>query len=212
MLRDMNALAASISGQVKKQCEEVIPLMCKKRVSQSIESLLAEDTLIPVKETCTQIAVRMAMDRIRQWIQSHIVGGSLFMRDMESEINRIIKSDNSIQIVSDNNHNSQAGCPTDVLDDLRVRLIEYKLCINMYNFEILQEFTKNVLQACMWELLDNRGTTVALEFVLNILDQLCTCFTERSDLIQGPENCLRSLSVDFSLFLSKFLYLIQVTF
>ncbi|XP_033222064.1 codanin-1 isoform X2 [Belonocnema kinseyi] len=174
MMSDMNALAASLSKQVKKQCEEVIPPMCKKRASQSIESLLAEDTLLPVQQTCIQIAIRMATDRIRQWIQSHIVGGSLFMRDMESEINRLVKSDSSSRTAGDDNHNPDGACPTDVLDDLR---------------------------AFMWELLDNRGESFSLETVSKILDQLCSCFTERADLLHGPENCLRALSVDLAIFL-----------
>ena len=130
MMKDMNALAVGLSKQVKEQCQEVIPSMCKKRTSQAVDSLLADDTLLSVKQTCIQIAIRMATDRIRQWIQSHIVGGSLFMREMESEINRLVKSDSSSRSNDGDSHNPDGACPTDVLDDLRVRLIIFNTCQN----------------------------------------------------------------------------------
>lgn len=120
MLKEINNLAANITKEVKEQIEKEISPMCKTRISQSIDSLLAVDTLLSVKETCIQITIRMAKDRIAQWIQSHI-GGLLFMRDMEFKIGQVAKNDNSTVVKSADNHNPAAACPTDVLDDLRVK-------------------------------------------------------------------------------------------
>lgn len=49
--------------------------------------------------------------------------------------------------------------------------------------------------------MDNNGKSVTIEFISKILDQLYSSFTERTDLIHGPENCLRTMSVDLFLFL-----------
>ena len=62
----------------------------------------------------------------------------------------------------------------------------------------------------MWDLLENKGKSFTLESVSKILDQLCSCFTERADLLHGPENCLRALSVDFAIILGKFLHLMKI--
>lgn len=124
MLKEMNNLGASITKEVKEKIEKEIPAMCKTRISQSIDSLLAVDTLLTVKETCIQITIRMAQDRIAQWIQSHI-GDLLFMRDMEFKISQVAKNeiDNANLVENEDKHNLSAACPTDVLDDLRVRKI-----------------------------------------------------------------------------------------
>lgn len=175
MLKEMNNLGASITKEVKEKIEKEIPAMCKTRISQSIDSLLAVDTLLTVKETCIQITIRMAQDRIAQWIQSHI-GDLLFMRDMEFKISQVAKNeiDNANLVENEDKHNLSAACPTDVLDDLR---------------------------ACSWEFLDNNGKSVTIEFVSKILDQLYSSSTERADLIPGPENYLRTMSVDLFLFI-----------
>lgn len=117
---DMNTLANSVSKDLKDQCEKTIPAICETRVTTSIESLLAEDSLAPVKETCAKIAIRMATERINQWIQSHIVGGSLFIKDMELEINRFLRNNSPVHNKQEKRHDSDAPSPTVVMDELRV--------------------------------------------------------------------------------------------
>lgn len=119
MLKEVNNLAANITKEVNEQIEKEIPPMCKTRISQSIDSLLAVDTLLTVMETCTEITIRMTKDRIAQWIHSHI-GNLLFMRDIEFKISQVAKNDNATIVKNENKHNLAAACPTDVLDDLRV--------------------------------------------------------------------------------------------
>lgn len=120
---DMNTLAHNVSKELKEQCEKTIPLICEARVATSIESLLAEDSLTPVKEMCIKITTRMAMERIYQWIQSHIVGGSLFIKDMELEINRFLRNSSPMHTKQEKHHNSDAPSPTIVIDELRVRIL-----------------------------------------------------------------------------------------
>lgn len=118
----MTSLAAAASKNLKEQCERSIPQLCENRIVKSIESLLAEDSLLPVKEMCIKIAIRIAIERINQWIQSHIVGGSLFTKDMELEINRFLRNNNTVSLMQEKVHNSAAPTPSDVIDELRVCL------------------------------------------------------------------------------------------
>ena len=120
LLKDMNSLASTAAKNVKEKSEQVVPKICESRIAQSIESLLAEDCLKPVKIMCAKIATRMAMERIDQWLQSHIMGGFTFIKNMEFELNRAFKNNDDV-VVDKKCHNSNAACPTDVLDDMRVR-------------------------------------------------------------------------------------------
>lgn len=119
----MNTLATNVSKELKEQCEKTIPAICEARIATSIESLLAEDSLTPVKEMCVKITTRMAMERIHQWIQSHIVGGSLFIKDMELEINRFLRNNSPVHTKQEKRHNADAPSPTIVIDELRVRIL-----------------------------------------------------------------------------------------
>lgn len=64
----------------------------------------------------------MAMERINQWIQSHIVGGSLFIKDMELEINRFLRNSSPVHSKQKQCPNTDAPNPTEVIDELRVRI------------------------------------------------------------------------------------------
>ena len=118
----MNTLANNASRELKDQCEKTIPAICETRVAASIESLLAEDSLTAVKEMCIKIATRIAMERINQWIQSHIAGDSLFIKDMELEINRFFRNNSPVHSKQEKYHNMDAPNPTTMMDELRVRI------------------------------------------------------------------------------------------
>ncbi|CAL7952462.1 unnamed protein product [Xylocopa violacea] len=171
---DMNTSATNMSKELKDQCEASIPAICELRVTKSIESLLAEDSLISVKEMCIKIATRLATERIHQWIQSHIVGGSLFVKDMELELNRFLKNNTALQPIQEKRHNPCAVSPTTITDNLR---------------------------ECIWDILDNGGESLTIPSVSTILDNLYQTLNERADLVMGPEKVLYSLSTDFALFL-----------
>ncbi|KOC68849.1 Codanin-1 [Habropoda laboriosa] len=172
---ETNILAIKMSKELREQCEATIPGICELRVIKSIESLLAEDSLISVKEMCIKIATRLAMERIHQWIQSHIVGGSLFIKDMQLELNRFLKNNTSLQPpVQEKKHNPNAVSPTTITIDLR-------------------EF--------IWNILDNGGESLTITAVSTTLDNLYETLNERADLVVGPEKILYSLSTDFALFL-----------
>lgn len=53
----------------------------------------------------------------------------------------------------------------------------------------------------MWDMVDNRGKSMTMSSVLDILDKLYCAFNQRADLLPGPERILYNLSIDFSLFL-----------
>lgn len=171
---DMNTLATNVSKELKDHCEATIPAICEARVAKSIESLLAEDSSTTVKKMCVKIATRLATERIHQWIQSHIVGGSLFVKDMELELNRFLKNNSPVHCAQEKKHNPNAACPTTIMDDLR---------------------------QCVWDILDNAGESLTVASVSTILDNLYQTLNERADLVVGPEKVLHSLSTDFALFL-----------
>jgi hypothetical protein len=129
----MNVLSHKASTNVKEKWEQIIKNICESRVIQSIESLLSEDCLKPVKNMCVKIAVRMAMERIDQWIHSHIVEDSIFMKDMDIELNRILKPYDE-QIIDKDHHNPDAANPASVLHNLRVKILNKHtyLCFNSY--------------------------------------------------------------------------------
>ncbi|XP_068987367.1 codanin-1 isoform X1 [Bombus flavifrons] len=171
---DMNTLAMNMSKELKEQCEISIPGICELRVTKCIESLLAEDSLTPVKEMCAKIATRLAMERIHQWIQSHIVGGSLFIKDMEVELNRFLRNNAPLHPIEEKKHNPNVMSPTTITDNLR---------------------------ELIWVILDNGGDSLTTMIVSTILDNLYQTLNERADLVVGPEKVLYSLSTDFALFL-----------
>lgn len=117
----MNMLAANMSKELKDQCKSSIPTICETRVVKSIECLLAEDSQTSVKEICVKIATRLATERIHQWIQSYIVD-SLFLKDMELELNRFFKNSSPLHTAQEKKHNPNAISPTTIMDDLRVRI------------------------------------------------------------------------------------------
>ncbi|OAD58757.1 Codanin-1 [Eufriesea mexicana] len=174
VVTDMNTLATNVSKELKGQYEATIPGICESRVTKSIESLLAEDSLAPVKEMCCKIAIRLAMERIYQWIQSHIVGGSLFIKDMELELNRFLKNSTPLEPMQEKKHNPNAISPTTITDNMR----EFILLI-----------------------LDNGGDSLTITVITTILDTLYQTLNERADLVVGTEKVLYSLSTDFALFL-----------
>ncbi|XP_043668252.1 codanin-1 [Vespula pensylvanica] len=174
LVNEMTLLAAAASKNLKEQCERSIPQLCENRIVKSIESLLAEDSLLPVKEMCIKIAIRIAIERINQWIQSHIVGGSLFTKDMELEINRFLRNNNTVSLMQEKVHNSAAPAPCYVIDEIR---------------------------SLIWDIIDNNGKNLTITSVTLILNKLYQTLNERADLVTGPEKILYLLSVDFSLFL-----------
>lgn len=174
LVSDMNTLANNASRELKDQCEKAIPGICETRVAASIESLLAEDSLAAVKEMCIKIATRMAMERINQWIQSHIAGDSLFIKDMELEINRFFRNSSPVHSKQEKRHNTNAPSPTVMMDELR---------------------------GLIWHMLDDNGIGLTVSSILEILDKLYQSFSQRGDLLPGPQKVLYYLSMDFALFL-----------
>lgn len=174
VITNINTLAMNMSKELKDQCEASIPGICELRVTKCIDALLAEDSLTPVKEMCAKIATRLAMERIHQWIQSHIVGGSLFIKDMEVELNRFLRNNTPLHPMEEKKHNPNAMSPTTVTDNLR---------------------------ELIWIILDNGGDFLTVTIVSTMLDNLYQTLNERADLVVGLEKVLYFLSTDFALFL-----------
>ncbi|XP_076278594.1 codanin-1-like [Lasioglossum baleicum] len=170
---EMNTLAAGMSKELKEKCESSMSTICESRVVKSIDALLAEDTLASVKEICVKITTRLASERIHQWIQSYIVD-SLFLKDMEVEINRFLKNNSQLHSLQEIKHNPNAVSPTTITVDLR---------------------------ELMWDILDYNGDSLVMTTVSDTLDNLYQTLTERADLVAGPEKVLYFLSIDFALLL-----------
>lgn len=120
MSAEMHSIASRLSTELKTQCELDVLGMCESRITKSIDSLLAEDTVPSVKKMCSEIAIRMASERIKNWIQSHITGGSLFVKDMEIEIDKAYRNKSVSSHFKKRIHNANATSPTAVIIDIRV--------------------------------------------------------------------------------------------
>ncbi|XP_058792806.1 codanin-1 [Phymastichus coffea] len=176
LLKEMDTLAMNASKNIKEKSDQIILKMCKTRISQSIESLLSDDCLEQVKEMCIKIATRMAVERIDQWIQSHITGGSIFIKDMEAELSKYMKESEDV-VVSKKCHNFNTTGPTDILERFK---------------EII------------WDLMETRGKLVTMDVLIQFLDQLYICLTERSDINTSSEKIMASLSIDLCLSLISY--------
>ncbi|EZA59508.1 Codanin-1 [Ooceraea biroi] len=173
LVNDMNTLANNVSRNLKDQCEKTIPAICETRVATAIEALLAEDSLTPVKEMCVKIAIRMTTERINQWIQSHIVGGSLFIKDMELEINRFFRNNSPVHSKQERRYNADHASPSTVM---------------------------SLVRKFLWDLLENHGEDLSVESIMSTLDRLHLLFNQNnSDLLPGPRRVLYQLGVDFML-------------
>lgn len=53
-------------------------------------------------------------------------------------------------------------------------------------------------------MLDNNAADLTTSSTLDILDKLYQSFTQRDDLLPGPQKVLYYLSLDFALFLGRF--------
>jgi len=51
-------------------------------------------------------------------------------------------------------------------------------------------------------MLDNNGVNLTISSILDILNKLYQSFSQRDDLLPGPQKVLYYLSMDFALFLS----------
>ncbi|XP_014210069.1 codanin-1 [Copidosoma floridanum] len=170
--KDIDAISAKAVKNIKERTEEVIPGICEARVTQSITALLSEDCLNAVKNMCIKIATRMALDRIDQWIWSHIVGSSIFTKDIVLELKKACKLDDEV-IVDKKYHNQSAPSPTEIIDEIK---------------------------HLIFELLESRGMLLTQETLSKFWNRLHACLTERSDLKSIPEKMIIILSIDLCLF------------
>lgn len=121
MERLFEELAKTIMNDVKKDSQKKISEMCKARTHKAIESLLADDTVTCVKETCIAITTRNATERIDQWIDSHIIE-SLFLKTMTFELKGLMKEGGVNQAEKENRHNPEVPYPTEVIGMMRVSI------------------------------------------------------------------------------------------
>ncbi|XP_066596391.1 codanin-1 [Prorops nasuta] len=174
LAEDIRTRAGTVSKELKEQCDKVIPEICEARIQKSIDSLLPEDSLPKVKEMCIKIAIRMATERMNQWIQSHVFGGSLFAKDMDAEVNRFFKNSSLVRGTKGKKHDPDAAAPTDIINEIR---------------------------SMIWDLLEDKGKNLAESSVNIILSKVKQCMEERADLLPGPERMIHTLTLDLTLFL-----------
>ncbi|XP_011502578.1 PREDICTED: codanin-1 [Ceratosolen solmsi marchali] len=174
--KDINTLSVKASENIKKKCDQIIQTICEYRVIQSIESLLSEDCSKPVKNMCVKIAIRLAMERIDQWIHSHIIRDTIFTKDMDIELNRILKPYDEL-IIDKHLHNPNATNPSSILHNIR---------------------------SFIWDLIETNGSTITMESLSKFLNQLYESLMQRSDLKYISEITILSLSIDLCLFLIIF--------
>lgn len=185
-ITSLQNLAISTAKDIREQCGKIIPEICGTKISNAMDALLPEDVLLPVKEMCIKIAVRMAIERTDQWLDSYI-NDAIASKEMFTELwnSRIsgpndTEDNNSEDIKINKIHNSQIPPPTSLINDLR---------------------------NSMWELIEKGGrwTILTEKNVLKNLTNLRGVLNERIDIVPTAEKVLYTMSVDYALHLLVFM-------
>uniref|UniRef100_A0A182JE33 Codanin-1_C domain-containing protein n=1 Tax=Anopheles atroparvus TaxID=41427 RepID=A0A182JE33_ANOAO len=72
--------------------ESNVPKMLNKRITDSLDALLPEETIVAVSMTCKDIALEKCLQKINEWRQSHMSDIELFCRNVQSEAESIMRS------------------------------------------------------------------------------------------------------------------------
>ncbi|XP_014235003.1 codanin-1 [Trichogramma pretiosum] len=179
--------ASSAVESLKKQISEVIPQMCKKKITQSIESLLPDDCVESIREIAAKIGTRISMERIDQWTQSYLINGSVFIKDMEATLEKMLTSnetslDKIVQLnpAGENErkvHNQKDTGPAFIIDELR-------------------EVILNILET--------RGLNLSMQVISTLCDQIYESLIEQADVTSSMKMIIQMLSVDLVLFLISY--------
>lgn len=68
----INDLIDQYLKQLQEICTAESEKLTKDRIAASIDALLAIDELEQTKDTCVMITKRLCIDRIQQWLHSHV--------------------------------------------------------------------------------------------------------------------------------------------
>ncbi|CAG5103097.1 Similar to Cdan1: Codanin-1 (Mus musculus) [Cotesia congregata] len=169
-----------VTHEISNECKKKIPAMCEARIKNSIESLLAEDILESVKNMSIKIAMKMAMERINQWIESYI-NGVTTSKDMYEEFvnKKSFDSDEDSKNMQKSKYDSRYPSSTTVINDVR---------------------------NSMWELMEQNGRWSILteEQILLIIDSVQSILLGNNELVMSTKKVLCILSIDYAIHIIVF--------
>ncbi|XP_076255015.1 codanin-1 like protein dlt [Rhynchophorus ferrugineus] len=84
-------LAHNSLEQFMKLCDNEVSNITKVKITGSIENLLPLDTLTEMKEVCVDFSIKMCIERVRQWLATHVTY-TVFLKDLEIELQKFICS------------------------------------------------------------------------------------------------------------------------
>ncbi|KAJ8939318.1 hypothetical protein NQ314_011176 [Rhamnusium bicolor] len=85
----VSQMAQSSLRSLRESCEKEVYSVAKEKIPTSIDSLLAIDVLPQTKGVCIAIATKMCVERVRQWISSHVTL-SVFTKDFDGEMQKAL--------------------------------------------------------------------------------------------------------------------------
>ncbi|GLG95539.1 Protein disks lost [Gryllus bimaculatus] len=160
--------------ELKKYCQNVIPKLCFDKCCGVMPLLLAEDVPQEITNICVQIAVRLSLERVNIWINSHITP-ALFTKHLSSEVDKVNR--NSVKTIKSSH----------VLHGWR-KLSEKNALSPAESITII----RNMICVVMGE------SKVQDDDVLSTLHCILDTLMSRRDLIPSAERVLGSLSVDLA--------------
>lgn len=124
-------MAQSNLQSLMENCEVEVSDITKKRVPFSVVNLLSIDVLPQTKNVCITITSRMCMERVQQWLKTHVTI-AVFTKDFNNEVQKILCGENrkvakekpvfllpSSSVSKD--HNEEATSAFHLLERIKVR-------------------------------------------------------------------------------------------
>ncbi|KAJ8916530.1 hypothetical protein NQ315_000172 [Exocentrus adspersus] len=84
----MNQTALSSLQALREACGKEVLSLTKARVGPSISNLLSVDVLPQTRDVCVSITTRMCVERVQQWVNSHITV-AVFTKDFNVEAQKV---------------------------------------------------------------------------------------------------------------------------
>lgn len=115
---------------LKNYCSDQVEIMIEERVETCIALLLSAEELPEVKRVCVWITKRMCLERVNQWINSHVNPG-VFSKEFDSELKRFLwgsseKEKSTFPLPPEGKsctHNALTVTPFKAIECIRVRMI-----------------------------------------------------------------------------------------
>lgn len=100
VLRELQRIYQQALIQASQQWEEQVPGMLEKRIEQSLEALLPENTNQVLRRTYAQLIRQQAQIQLKQWVQANLLQSTFYHGDLQEIASKVCRA---------NKNNAQAS-------------------------------------------------------------------------------------------------------